>query len=193
MGKKAKTPDMNLPIWFDGQNINEALFCEEFLHERRSIFANGAFFTPDGRVTDDLPLRGEIYEKLKCCAVNNIPRKISNILEVLKLEAQVEDFPPEQDRIHVSNGTLFLDGTFIEGRPKIVRSRLPVSYNPDAPTSKLWLTFLDGLLYPEDIPILQEFIGYCLIPSNKGQRMMVIKGNGGEGKYQIGDVYKRQP
>ncbi len=73
MAKKGKMPDMNLPIWFDGQNINEALFCEEFLRERRIIFANGAFFTPDGRVTDDLPLRGEIYDKLKFCAVNNIP------------------------------------------------------------------------------------------------------------------------
>ena len=106
MAKNRKTPDMNLPMWFDGQNINEALFCEEFLQERRIIFANGAFFTPDGRVTDDLPLRGEIYDKLKFCAVNNIPRKITNILEVLKLEAQVPDFPPEQDRIHVFNGTL---------------------------------------------------------------------------------------
>lgn len=61
MAKNRKTPDMNLPVWFDGQNINEALFCEEFLQERRIIFANGAFFTPDGRVTDDLPRRGEIY------------------------------------------------------------------------------------------------------------------------------------
>ena len=73
MAKNRKTPDMNLPVWFDGQNINEALFCEAFLQERRIIFANGAFFTPDGRVTDDLPLRGEIYDKLKFCAVNNIP------------------------------------------------------------------------------------------------------------------------
>ena len=39
MAKNRKTPDMNLPVWFDGQNINEALFCEEFLHERRIIFA----------------------------------------------------------------------------------------------------------------------------------------------------------
>ena len=52
----------------------------------------------------------------------------------------------------------------------------------------IWLNFLDGLLHAEDIPTLQEFIGYCLIPSNKGQRMMVIKGNGGEGKSQIGAV-----
>ncbi|RHQ05502.1 hypothetical protein DW999_04235 [Ruminococcus sp. AM54-14NS] len=186
--KNRKTPDMNLPVWFDGQNINEALFCEEFLQERRIIFANGAFFTPNGRVTDDLPLRGEIYDKLKFCAVNNIPRKITNILEVLKLEAQVPDFPPEQDRIHLSNGTLLLDGTFTEGRPAIVRSRLPVAYNPNAPAPEIWQNFLDGLLHAEDIPTLQEFIGYCLIPSNKGQRMMVIKGNGGEGKSQIGAV-----
>ena len=88
----------------------------------------------------------------------------------------------------LSNGTLLLDGTFTEGRPAIVRSRLPVAYNPNAPAPEIWQNFLDGLLHAEDIPTLQEFIGYCLIPSNKGQRMMVIKGNGGEGKSQIGAV-----
>ena len=185
---KRKSVDMNAPVWFDRTNINEALFCDEFLSSRKIIFANGAFFTPDGRVTDDLPLRGEIYEELKCCAVNNIPRKITNILEVMKLAAHVEDFAPEADRIHLANGTLKLDGSFTEGRPDIVRSRLPVAYRPDAPAPALWLSFLDGLLYAEDIPTLQEFIGYCLIPSNKGKRMMVIKGNGGEGKSQIGAV-----
>lgn len=46
MAKNRKTSDMNLPVWFDGQNINEALFCEEFLQERRIIFANGAFSRP---------------------------------------------------------------------------------------------------------------------------------------------------
>ena len=102
--------------------------------------------------------------------------------------ALVEDFPPEIDRIHLANGTLFLDGNFVEGKPEIVRNRLPVAYHPNAPTPTCWLAFLDGLLYPEDIPTLQEYIGYCLIPINKGQRMMVIKGSGGEGKSQIGAV-----
>ena len=106
----------------------------------------------------------------------------------MKLAALVEDFPPETDRIHLANGTLFLDGTFTEGKQEIVRCRLPVAYNLNAPAPTSWLAFLDELLYPEDIPTLQEFIGYCLIPSNKGQRMMVIKGNGGEGKSQIGAV-----
>ena len=62
---KRKSDNLDAPIWFDGTNINEALFCDEFLNSRKIIFANGAFFTPDGRVTDDLPLRGEIYEELK--------------------------------------------------------------------------------------------------------------------------------
>ena len=185
--KKNKQPD-GMPVWFDGKSINEALFCEEFLLAHKIIFTNGAFFTPEGRVTDELPLRGEIFEELKCCAVSNIPRKISNIVELMKLAALVEDFTPQADRIHLSNGTLFLDGRFVKGKPEIVRNRFPVAYNPNAPKPVLWLKFLDGLLYPEDIPTLQEYIGYCLIPSNKGQRMMVIKGNGGEGKSQIGAV-----
>ena len=188
MAKNEKSPEVNQPVWFDGKSINEALFCDDFLRRHKIIYTNGAFFTPDGRVTDELPLRGEIFEELKCCAVSNIPRKISNIVELMKLAALVEDFPPEIDRIHLANGTLFLEGTFTEGKSEIVRCRLPVAYNPNALTPTRWLAFLDGLLYPEDISTLQEYIGYCLIPSNKGQRMMVIKGNGGEGKSQIGAV-----
>ena len=107
MTMNRKSHDRNLTIWFDGQNINEVLFCEEFLQERKIIFANRDFFTPDGRVTDELMLRGEIYERLKGCVVNNIPRKISNIMEVLKLEAQVNDFPPKPGKIHLDNGTFF--------------------------------------------------------------------------------------
>ena len=158
MKNKAQLDGM--PVWFDGKSINEALFCEEFLQTHKIIFTNGAFFTPEGRVTDELPLRGEIFEELKCCAVSNIPRKISNIVELMKLAALAEDFPPEADRIHLSNGTLFLDGRFVEGKPEIVRNRFPVAYNPRASKPVLWLKFLDGLLYPEDIPTLQEYIGY---------------------------------
>ena len=97
---------------------------------------------------------------------------------------------PEQDRIHVVQRYA---ACWTEHLPRAdrlsCRAALPVSYNPNAAcTCDLWLNFLDGLLHAEDIPTLQEFIGYCLIPSNKGQRMMVIKGNGGEGKSQIGAV-----
>ena len=51
-----------------------------------------------------------------------------------------------------------------------------------------WLHFLSELLEPEDIPALQEYLGYCLIPSTKGQKMLMLIGKGGEGKSRIGVV-----
>ena len=96
MVKNEKLPEVNQPIWFDGKSINEALFCDDFLSRHKIIYTNGAFFTPEGRITDELPLRGEIYEEVKCCAVSNIPRKISNIVELMKLAALAEDFPPSR-------------------------------------------------------------------------------------------------
>ncbi len=121
----------------------------------------------------------------------NIPRTISNIVEIMKLAAHTENFPPKPDEIHVQNRTLRIDGSFLEGRPEIVRSRFPINYNPRAGKPVVWLRFLSDLLYPEDIPTFQEYIGYCLIPSTKGQRMMILKGEGGEGKSQISPVLAR--
>ena len=108
MKNKAQLDGM--PVWFDGKSINEALFCEEFLQTHKIIFTNGAFFTPEGRVTDELPLRGEIFEELKCCAVSNIPRKISNIVELIKLAALVEDFPRSRTGFIFPTGHSFWTG-----------------------------------------------------------------------------------
>ena len=179
------------PAWFKKGFFNESLFCDDFLSTHQLLYSNGAFFTPDGRMTDTMPLRCEIFEMMREYVGANLAKKVTNVVDVLKLAAQVEDFPPVTDRIALANGTLYLDGTFQEGKPEIVRNRLPVKYDPKAAQPTHWLRFLSDLLYPEDVPTVQEFIGYCLIPSNKGQRMMVIKGSGGEGKSQIGVVLSR--
>jgi putative DNA primase/helicase len=52
------------------------------------------------------------------------------------------------------------------------------------------LTFLDDLLEPNDITTLQEYLGYLLIPSTRGQAMLSIIGNGGEGKSVLGTIIK---
>ena len=58
-------------------------------------------------MTDELPLRGEIFEELKYCAVSNIPRKISNIVELIKLAALVEDFPRSRTGFIFPTGHFF--------------------------------------------------------------------------------------
>ena len=179
------------PSWFDGSKINESLFCQEFIKRHRLAYAEGSFFTPKGRVADENAIRKAVYLLVEPLLTSGVTQKISSLIDLMKIAAATNDLCPQTDRIHLANGTLFLDGRFEPGQNEIVRARFPIDYMPDAKQPTLWLHFLNGLLYEEDIPTLQEFIGYCLIPSSKGQRMMVIKGKGGEGKSVVGAVLAR--
>ena len=130
---KRLRPDQ-FPPWYDGQSINEAAFCREFLASHKLIYTENSFFTTEGRMTDETPLKTEIYHLIEPYASTSVPKKISNIIELLKITAHIDDFPPRTDRIHVANGTLFLDGTLDSTARHVVRTRLPVVYNPDVPT-----------------------------------------------------------
>ena len=177
------------PEWYDGKHVNEVKFCEEFLKSHPMKSVNGTFFTVEGRVTDEDKLRREIYEMLKPYFSTGLGKRVNNLLEALRLEAYAPDLPIQRDRIHVANGTLFLDGTF-SGEREFCRNRLPVAYNENAKPPETWLHFLGELLYPEDIPTLQEFMGYCFLPTTKGQKMLMLIGRGGEGKSRIGVVLR---
>jgi len=179
----------NFPEWYDGKHVNEVKFCEEFLRGHPMKSVNGTFFTVEGRVTDEDKLRREIYEILKPYFSTALGKRVNNLLEALRLEAYAPDLPIQRDRIHVANGTLFLDGRFTSER-EFCRNRLPVAYNENAELSETWLRFLGELLYPEDIPTLQEFMGYCFLPTTKGQKMLMLIGRGGEGKSRIGVVLR---
>ena len=176
------------PEWYDGKNIDETMFCGCFIQDHPLVYCEEAFFTREGVLYDHSVLKKMIFTAIRPFVHTNVSKKITNLVELMKITAYTNRLPPQADRIHLANGTLMLDGSFYPQKTEIVRSRFPISYNPNAAPPVRWLRFLNDLLYPEDILTLQEFIGYCLIPSNKGQRMMVIKGSGGEGKSQIGAV-----
>lgn len=151
------------------------------------VSLGGSFFTKDGIVPDESLLKKQIYEELKAYVTTGLSKKVSGLLEVLRMECCVESLPIQEDRIHVEDGTLYLDGSFSEGKA-FGRNRLPVRYNPDAREPIQWKAFLSQLLQEEDILTLQEFFGYCLIPSTKGQKMLLLTGKGGEGKSRVGVV-----
>ena len=175
--------------WFDGKGVDEVSFCKSFLADHPMVCMRGTFFTIDKRVSDERELKKEIYEMLKPVIKAGVAKKVDNLLEVLRSEAYVDDLPIETDRIHVANGTLSLDGTFALSKV-FCRNRLPVVYDPNARPPNRWLSFLDDLLDAEDIPTLQEYMGYCLIPTTKAQKMLMLIGRGGEGKSRIGVVMR---
>ena len=185
----AQNPSADIAVWFDGKSINEVIFCEEFLRDYPMITVNGTFFTVNGIVNDENRLKKEIYDRIKPYVTSNIAKRVTNLLDVMRMECCAADLLLYQDRIHVANGTYHLDGTFSTEKD-YCRNRLPVAYHPEAPQPVTWLHFLSQLLEPEDILTLQEFIGYCFIPSTKGQKMLMLTGKGGEGKSRIGVVLR---
>ena len=147
-------------FWFDGKNINEVLFCQHFLQLHPMKCVRGRLFTVDCIVEDEGEISQMILDEVRGCLTNGVAKAVSNLLASLKLMAYSPPLPVETDRIHVANGTYFLNGTFTEDKT-YCNNRLKVAYNPNAPQPERWLHFLSDLLVPEDIPTLQEY----LVPS----------------------------
>lgn len=178
-----------LPSWYDGKKIDEVQFCSDFLGRHPMKCVHGRLFTVDGAVEDEGGISRMILEEVSGCLSSGISKAVTNLLAALKLMAYSPPLPIETDRIHVANGTYFLNGSFTEDKAWC-SNRLKVRYEPNAPKPERWLGFLSELLEPEDIPTLQEYLGYCLIPSTKGQKMLLLIGKGGEGKSRIGLVMR---
>ena len=142
-------------------------------------------------IIDEKELENDIYKAIKAYTVKDVAKLVKNLISVLKIEAYSPELPLDLGHIHFSNGTYCRRSCRPVRLRLIGRNRLPVRYDPDAPIPAKWLEFLDGLLHTEDVYTLQEFLGYCMIPTNKAQVMMCILGKGGEGKSRIPLVLSR--
>ena len=186
--------DDDLPSWVGSDHkVNEVLYCMWFLQKHPMKCIGDKLFTVDGAVEDENEIKSMIFEDLRPHIYRDIAKMVKRSFDALKLMAYAPPMEPQTDRLHVSNGTLMLNNDpdgYGELRPEkeFCLNRLKVAYNPAAPPPVTWLKFVEELLEPGDILTLQEFMGYCLIPSNKAQKMLVIVGKGGEGKSRIGLV-----
>ncbi len=181
---------MSSPNWYNGKSINEVEFCTEFVRNRPLKCIGGKLYSIDGEVSDS-EICHDISVMLTEVVTTGISRKVKALLEALKLFCHSEPIPVSENEIHLLNGILKTDGTWISEKRFCV-NRLNVFYRTEMQNGNCrpdnFLKFLDELLDFEDVKTLQEYLGYCLIPSTKGEAMLFIIGNGGEGKSRIGVV-----
>ena len=126
------------PVWYDGKNINEILFCEEFLEAHPMKCVRGRLFTVDGVVEDEAEVSQQMLEAVRCCVTSGLSKLVANLLASLKLQAYSPPLPIETDRIHVANGTYFMDGHFSLEKT-YCNNRLAASYRQDSPKPEKWL------------------------------------------------------
>ena len=134
------------PDWYNGKKIDEVQFGRAFLEQWPLKCVNGTLYTLDGPVEDESEIKQRILENIEEYVTSGLSKKVTNILETIKLLAFSDPFPIEQDCIHLQNGVYHLpDGSFQESR-LFCQNRLPVKYDPKAPSPERWLTYLHELL-----------------------------------------------
>lgn len=177
------------PIWYNGKEINAIGFARAFLKAHPLKCVHDRVYDVNGHIPDEEVQQMIFAEVEPYLMKGDVKKTVLNLTNALKYCAHSEALPIQADRVHFANGTYYLDGAF-SSEMQFCLNRMAVNYNPNAPEPKRWLAFLKELFYEEDIPAFQEFMGYLLIPSNKAQQMLLLIGNGGEGKSRVGRVLR---
>lgn len=178
-----------VPDWLDNKGrIDEPLFCRIFLRNMPLIYIDDIFLSLNGAV-DEQELTSNIYNTIKEYISTGTARKTESIIKAMRMECYCKEIKISDKEIHLQNGVLRTDGTFSAGM-RFCRNRLNVCYDPNASRPERFLRFLSDMLEPDDILTLQEYLGYCLIPTTTAQKALFLIGNGGEGKSCVGAVVK---
>lgn len=178
-------------VWFDGHRVLELQFLEYFQDLYGYKWINGCFYDRDGNPKTDMEMRHAFVLLLDTKGLTNLGRRSRELLDLAKVRWNRTTPPPVDTLIYLQNGVFDTLEWQLKPDKTICPRRLAVKYNPDAPKPELFLAFLSDLLEPEDILTLQEYLGYCLIPTTKAQKMLVLMGKGGEGKSVLGQIIGR--
>lgn len=180
--------NQNSPSWWDGKRIDEIGFAVEFLKENQLRCYKDSLYDRNGIVDDDTSIRNAIYRAIRPFVRSNVAARVGQLLAAVKAESSSSELNDEDYfMINVQNGTLDAAGNFSD-EMKFCRSRLNVRYDPNAAPPMKFLRFMFDLFEEDDIPTVQEYLGYCLLPTNKAQKMLIVIGRGGEGKSTLGSV-----
>lgn len=175
------------PAWLFQGRVIEADFCDAFRQKYGDMACwGGVFYDENGLVERDKLLQ-RITQELSPYVTTRLAQKAKDLLAALRSFCYQEAPQADPTRIHVKGGYITLDGVFHADR-YITQNRLDVEYDPAAQPPAVFLDYVNALLEPEDVLTLQEFLGYCCIPTTKAQKMLFLIGSGGEGKSVLGAV-----
>ena len=175
--------------WYIDEKIREAGFVSALSKIMDLRYINNSFYYYDGLINES-DLKKIIYLLVSENVNGKISNLVNSILSSLENSCYDPNYTPKENVINVNNGTITIEKRVInfESKKYFSVNRLNVNYinSEDEPTE--WLNYLNQLLNEQDIDILQEYIGYCLIPSLYAQKSLFIIGKGGEGKSVLGKV-----
>lgn len=172
-----------------GRRLNENVFAEAFTAVNALQYNNGMFYTRTGKASEPMIAR-DIWESIKDFGItSDVGKWTDKLLKAVKLASTVENLSVSPNMIPFANGNLYIDKwLFRENEFTPVPYRLPVRLADNLPDMPHFRKWLHDLFYEDDITTIQEYLGYCLIPTTRAQKALFLVGEGGAGKSLIGSI-----
>ena len=171
--------------------LNYKKFVDVFAAANDCVYCNGVFYNPDGSISQQ-SLRRDIANSLGDAGwQGRIDTPTNSILTTLKDMYTVDELPVNDKVIPLANGDLHLskgEWVFRLGEKKHAPYRLSVNYVPTEKPMPLFNKWLNDVFAPEDIPTIQEIMGYCLIPTTAVGEAFIIVGDAEAGKSGLGTI-----
>ena len=196
---ETKAPESNIkyaPLWvyqddYGKLKLDESQYIECFAEQQGVKCINGVLYSVNGKMSDD-KAKNIIFNEIKGYIRTNASDKSKKLLEGIKQYCYTEPPTPTLDKIHFKNGTLSKDenGLFTvwSNEKEFCINRINADYNSNAKAPTKFLDYLKTVYYEDDQRTIQQYCGYCLIPTTILQKALLIIGDGGEGKSVLGAV-----
>ena len=95
--------------WVDSKGkVRETAYCQYLLEKHPMMCLKQKLFDQNGEVDEDALLY-EVHSDLRDFVLDNLAKKEKQVLDALRIETYTPEWKPQLDRIHLQNGTYFLD------------------------------------------------------------------------------------
>ena len=171
--------------------LNYKKFVDAFAKINNCVYCNGVFYNPDGAISNQF-IRKEIATSLSNMGwQGKLDAPTNSIFTSLKDLYSVDELPVNEKIIPLANGDLHIgkqEWVFRHHEKKHTPYRLSVNYVPTDKPAPLFEKWLNDVFAPEDIPTVQEIMGYCLVPTTAAGEAFFIVGDGEAGKSGLGTI-----
>ena len=171
--------------------LNYKRFVDVFAKVNNCVYCNGVFYNPDGAISNQ-SIRKDIAISLGSSGwQGKLDAPTTSLYNSLKDLYSVDELPINERVIPLANGDLHIgknEWVFRLGEKKHTPYRLNVNYVPIEKPTPLFDKWLNDVFAPEDIPTIQEIMGYCLVPTTAAGEAFFIVGDGEAGKSGLGTI-----
>ena len=169
--------------FFEGNEFIPKYLADEIMSDHHFKYAGGRLYVYENGLY--IPDGEDVVEKLsqELLQEKSKTSRIKETINYIKREVKCKLPEPDVIRINLHNGSLdWRRGIMYDHDPEdFTITQIPVSYDKDAQCPH-FDAYLTSTFDPEVIPLIEELMGYCLIPDTRFQKAFMLTGSGSNGK-----------